>query len=408
MTRFIIIIFTILTILLAFFLLFSQSNDDQFELVKSENFAKSINNWQFPTAKPVIAVENKQITWQSTSETNQFNLPDDVLRVIFSKNSNYFGIVRLTKFSESGKNNQKLRIEIYSANREKLYELERIHYYDDSFPLTAISDLDGSLIIGQNTTGELWFYDPNGSLLNKVQLFSDAEYDLERMLYADISKDGTVVAIAAGKRGASPAGSNAPNPSAEPHLFLFSIKGEKFWENPLPDFNTSATVISDKGQYIAVSSYTIDMGGNITKNAIIFDNTGKEIGHVNILFKQARFSPDSKSLILADNNVATVFDLTADSISWSHRISKKEGMIAAVDISNKGEIAALLVAKNEYKEGGFIFTNPQIKILDSNGKLLQELKMDDQEFEKPSLNLSDDAKNIFIGFKNAYQIYQAQ
>ena len=254
MTRFIIIIFTILTILLAFFLLFSQSNDDQFELVKSENFAKSINNWQFPTAKPVIAVENKQITWQSTSETNQFNLPDDVLRVIFSKNSNYFGIVRLTKFSESGKNNQKLRIEIYSANREKLYELERIHYYDDSFPLTAISDLDGSLIIGQNTTGELWFYDPNGSLLNKVQLFSDAEYDLERMLYADISKDGTVVVIAAGKRGASPAGSNAPNPSAEPHLFLFSIKGEKFWENPLPDFNTSATVISDKGQYIAVSS----------------------------------------------------------------------------------------------------------------------------------------------------------
>jgi hypothetical protein len=83
-------------------------------------------------------------------------------------------------------------------------------------------------------------------------------------------------------------------------------------------------------------------------------------------------------------------------------------MIAAVDISNKGEIAALLVAKSEFKDKSFIFTDPQIKILDSNGKLLQELQMADQQFEKPALNLSDDAKIIFIGFKNAYQIYRAQ
>jgi hypothetical protein len=407
MPRSIIIIFTILSILLAFFLLYSQSNDGQFELVKSESFAKSINNWQFPTAKPIIAIENKQITWQSAYETNQFNLPEDVFRVIFSKNSNYFGIVRSNRSLESGKNNQKLQIEIYSASREKLYELERIHYYDDSFPLIAISDLDGSVIIGQNTTSEIWFYNSNGSLVRKVQLFDDAEYDLERILQIDLSKNGTA-AIVAGKRGASPTGSNAPNPSAEPHLLLFSKDGVELLRKSLPDFNSIATVISDNGQYIAVNSYTVALDGNITKRTIIFDNTGREIGEVNLLFKQARFSSDSKSLILADNNVATVYDLATENISWSYHISKEEGMIAAVDISNKGEIAALLVAKSEFKDKSFIFTDPQIKILDSNGKLLQELQMADQQFEKPALNLSDDAKIIFIGFKNAYQIYRAQ
>jgi hypothetical protein len=239
-------------------------------------------------------------------------------------------------------------------------------------------------------------------------LFRDTEYDLERILQIDLSKDGTTVAIVAGKRGASPAGSNAPDPSAEPHLFLFSLNGMELFRKPLPDFNTSATAISDNSQYIAANSYTAAIDGNITKRTIIVDNTGKKIGQVNVLFKQADFTSDSKFLILADNNVAKVFNLTTRKISWSYSISEWEGMITAVDISNNGEISALLVAKSNFGDGTFMFTNSRLKILNSGGNLLQELEMTDQEFEKPALNLSDDSKKIFIGFRNAYQIYQVK
>jgi hypothetical protein len=263
-------------------------------------------------------------------------------------------------------------------------------------------------IIGQNTTGEILFYDSNGSLLRKVALFSDAEYDLERILQIDLSRDGTTAAMVAGKRGASPAGSDAPRPSADPYLFLFSLNGEELLRKPLPDSNTSAAAISDNSQYIAASSYTIAIEGDITKRTIIFDNTGGEIGQVDMLFKLARFSSDSKFLILADNNTAKVVSLTNGMTVWSHTIPKREGMISAADISNKGEIAVLLIAENEFRDGTFIYTNPRLIVLNSNGASLQELEMSDQEFETPALNLSDGSTKIFVGFKNAYQIYQVK
>ena len=390
-------------------LLFGQKiTQAQYELTESESFVRPINNWLFPTKKSIVAIEKSQITWLNDTGTEQFTLPENTLKIIFSKNNNYFGILSLTHVPESTNDSGIFRIEIYTADKEKLYEVQRNYYYDDSLPFVAISDFDGSLIIGQNTTGEIWFYNQNGSLLNKVELFKDAEYDLERTLYFDLSKDGTALAIVAGKRGASPAGSNAPHPSAEPHLFLFSLNGEELLRIPLPYFSISATAISDSGKYIAVSSYTVDINGNMTKRTIILDDTGKEIGQVNLLSKLAHFSSDSKFLVLADNRTAKAFDLTTKDISWSYNIRKTEGMIAAVDISNKGEIAEILVANSEFKDGTFIFTHPRLKILSHDGNLLQALEMTDKEFEKPALRLSDDSKKIFIGFRDAYQIYQVK
>jgi hypothetical protein len=379
MTRLSAILFTLFSIFITFSLLYSQEiGDVQFELTRSEDFTKSINKWLFPTEESFISIDKKQITRRSDSEAHHFTLAEDALKVIFSKGSNYFGIVRLNRVPEGSSENRKLRIEVYTANGEKLYEIQRNYYYDDSLPLVAISEPDGSLIMGQNTSGEIRFYNPNGFLLRKVRLFDDAEYDLERVLQIDLSKDGTSVAIVAGKRGASPAGSNAPNPSAEPHLFLFYLNGMELLRKPLADFNTSATAISDDGQYIAANSYTVAIEGDITKRTIIFDNSGKEIGEVNLLFKRAGFSPDSKFLILADNNAAKVFNLTTG------------------------------VAKSKFGDGTFMFTNPRLKILNNSGNLLQELEMSGQEFEKPALNLWDDSKKIFIGFRKTYQIYQVK
>lgn len=409
MNRILIILYSLILISVTSSILYSQSiRGAQFELTQSENFTESIHNWLFPTEKSIISIDKKQITWLSISEANHFALPEDALKVIFSKGGNYFGIVRLNRVPQGSTEDRKLRIDVYTASKEKLYEIQRDYYYDDALPFAAISDLDGSLIIGQNTTGEIRFYNSDGSLTREIRLFDDAEYDLERTLHIDLSKDGIIAAIVAGKRGASPAGSNAPNPSAEPHLFLFSLKGEEIWRKPLPDFNSSAAAISGNGRYIAANSYTVAIDGSTTKRTVIFDNTGNEIGQVDILFKQAGFSPDSKFLILADNTTAEAFNLATGKIAWSYTVSNSVGMITVADISNNGEIAVLLAAETEFRDGTFIYTNPRLEILNSSGNLLQELEMSGQGFEKPALNLSDDSKKIFIGFKNAYQIYQVK
>lgn len=409
MNRIIAILYSLIFIFIISTSIYSQEiADGRFQLIKSEDFTKPIHYWLFPAEKSIISVNNEQITWRSDGEASRFTLPEDALKVIFSKGGNYFGIVRLKRVPQGSAENRKLRIEVYTANREKRYEIQRDYYYDDPLPFAAISDPDGSLIIGQKATGEIQFYNPNGSLIREIRLFDDTEYDPERTLHIDLSKDGSSAAMAAGKRGASPAGSNAPNPSAEPYLFLFSLKGEELWRKPLPDFNSSAAAISDDGQYIAANSYTVAIDGSTTKRTIIFDNTGNEIGQVDILFKQAGFSSDSKFLILADNTTATAFNLATGNISWSYTISNSEAMITAANISNNGEIAILLVAETEFRESTFIYINPQLEILNNSGNLLQELELTDQEFEKPAINVSDNSKEIFVGFRNTYQIYQVK
>ncbi|RMF60080.1 MAG: hypothetical protein D6748_04865 [Calditrichaeota bacterium] len=399
----------ILSLLISPLLYSQESAGVRFELVKSKTLPKSVHRWLFPGEKTIISIGEDQITWQRNSEIRRFTLPKDVLKVITSKGGNYFAIVRLSPLSEQNlKESRALRIEVYTAGQEHLYTIERPLEYDDPLPLIALSDREGALVIGRNTTGELRFFNSEGKVLRTVRLFEGVGYDMERALQIDLTRDGEMAAVVAGKRGASPAGSNAPHPSAEPHLFLFSLQGVELWRTPLPDFNTSAVAISDNGQYIAANSYTITLGGKFTKRTLVYDRSGNEIGQANILFKRAAFSPDEKFLILADNHLATVMNLETGNIPWHYSLSKGEGMITAVAVSNGGEISALLVARSELGEGTFMFTNPRLKILNSTGDLQQELELTGQVFEKPALKLSADAKKIFIGFRNAYQVYRTK
>lgn len=408
MNRIIITLCSLFFIVIIFSLMHSQKIFDiQYELVKSEDISHSIDAWVFPPEKPMIAIEENRINWINNSEITDFVMPEDAVKVIFSKQANYFAIMRLNDISDYNKE-RNLQIDVCKSSKEKIYTVKRPYHYDDSLPLVAVSDLDGSLIIGQNTIGEVRFYNHTGSLIRNAQLFEDAEYDLERTLHIDISKDGTTAAIVAGKRGASPLGSNAPNPSAEPYLFLFTKEGKELLRKPLPDLNGAVTAISPNGQYIAAGSYTVEMSGNITKRTIIFDRNGREIEQTDMLFKLAAFSASSEWIILADNSNANVVDLSTGEILWGHEISKKNGMITAVDISDNGEIAVLLIGKSVYKDGKFIYTNPRLELLKNDGDLVQELEIADQEFEKPALKLFPDSKNIFIGFRNAYQIYRGK
>ncbi|NIT56708.1 MAG: hypothetical protein GWN00_10885, partial [Aliifodinibius sp.] len=170
-----------------------------------------------------------------------------------------------------------MQVDIYSSSGEKRYSLNRNQYYDDSIPSVVISDLDGSVIMGQNTVGKLWFYDQDGELRREVELFPDASYDLERILHLDLSEDGTRLAVVASKRGASHLGSKAPHPSGEPHLFLLTHTGDELWKKALPDFNSSATAISKNGDHLIANSYTVDIPGNLQKQSLLFNDNGERI-----------------------------------------------------------------------------------------------------------------------------------
>ncbi len=384
----------------------------QYQLIKSEKIGEPIKSWYLfggPRLEkgPKIIIQNEKVKWLNQNISKTVSLPDGYLKTIFSKNGQYFGIISLNEPPKSRDRNKIFKLEVYSAPAKKLYTLFRKQYFDDSFPSVTISNKNGSVVMGQNTTGKLWFYSQNGVLIKELVLFTDATYDLERILHFDLNEDGTRLAVAASKRGASPLGSSAIKPSGEPHLFLFEQNGGEIWRYNLPEFNVSQTAISADGSHIIVNNYTIDVQGQLKKKSLLFNNAGERINSFDILFKYAEFSPDSKYLIIAENNVANVIEVSSGAIIWRTNISRKQGMITAARLSNAAEYAILLVANNEFKDGQFMFTNCRVKVLDRTGKLFQEIELKDETFEKPQLHFTPDHSYITIGFKNSYRIYEA-
>lgn len=391
---------------------FSQAqpnNSWQYQLIKSEKMDQSVKAWFFQTAEqlttsPTLAVQQEQINWLNSGQT--LTLPEGYQQTVASREGYFFGVLSLTE-EPADKRFKLLKFDVYTLPGQKMYTLSRTQFYDDSPLAVAISDKDGAVILGQRTTGKLWFHDRNGDLIKEVTLFPDAAYDLERVLALHLSVDGQRLAVVASKRGASPAGSDVANPSGEPSVFLFNQNGEQLWRKFLPEFNTSSVGISPDGEFILANNYTVDMQGDVKKATLLFNKEGKEMAGIDLLFKYVDFSPDSKYVILAENNVAQTLELATGKILWTQQISKDDGMIATVELSNSAKIAAVLVAKNEFKDDAFLFMQPVLKIYDQAGDLQQEIEMTDESFVKPELKLSADHRTLKIGFRDSYRVYEA-
>lgn len=335
-----------------------------------------------------------------------FSLPLQYLKTSFSNNGSYFAIQTLNPLKSLEKIDRELTLTIYSDLNQESYRVIRKIYYDHSFPAVAISGADGSMVLGENDSGELWFYDGNGNLLRQVVLFPEAEYDLEKVLDVDISEDGSRVAVVAGKRGGSPAGSNAIDANAEPHLFLFSKDGQELWRKTLPELNSSEAVISPDGHLIATNSYTISTDGKLVKRALIFNQNGSILSEADLLFKQARFSGDSKYLLLADNQELQLLDLATGKVQWSHNIPREAGMITDLDVTDGGQQVAVLLAVHEWDGDQFIYRQPVVTIYDNRGEEIQKITLLDEPSGKPAVHFTNQDDNIMIGLGNTLYRYQ--
>lgn len=331
--------------------------------------------------------------------------PEDLLFPFVSPNGRYWGTASL---SGDPAGERRLSITVYEGAGTLRYRMEQVQHEDDPLPLLRLSGRDGALIVSRSSTGQVWFYDQQGALAREVALFPDLAYDLERIVALEISADGNTVAVLAGKRGASPAGSEAPNPSAEPHLFQFTSDGELRWRQPLNEYTPGALAISPGGNYLAATGYTVNVAGRITQRSVIYERDGTMTLEIPRRFEAAHFSADEQFLLLSDKKSAQLIDLPAGALRWERRISRETGQICAVRVANAAETAALLSAVSEYRPGGFVFSDPRLEILDRNGALRQELTFPEAEFREPALLLSPDAATLFIGFQYQHQIYRAQ
>lgn len=384
---------------------------ERYRLDRSQTTDTPVTAWRFfdsatSAESQFISASESVIHFQTAGASQKLDLPPNPLPVQFSQNGKYMAMQSFPRPVEKSPTPGILQIDITDRTGNALYALDQEIHYDQKYPYVAISDFDGAAILGNNSEGILRFFNNSGQLLREVQLFSDASYSMERIMGIDISADGSRVAVIAGKRGASSAQSAVPNPSGDPHLFLFTNSGEELWRQPLPDYSASNVIISGNAETIIVGTYTAGLPEGFRKRSFLFDPQGAQIAEIPMLLKQARFSSDANTALLWNNQDIRSINTVDGTENWQQSISRSEGMLCAAALSEDGSRIAFLIGRNKHGRNGFMFSEPLLRVVDQSGKILQEISMPEQQFKTPALFLSPNASQIRIGFLDTYQIYQ--
>jgi len=353
-----------------------------------------------------LALEADEVLLRHGSQSKSIPLGPGFVDLITSRLGKYFAVFSLLPGKKTQRGGKILQVQVYSADGQLLYRIQKQQAYDDPIPARVLSDRGGALILGESATGRLIFYGPAGQRLHQVVLFPDTQYDLERLLQLAVSEDGSTVAVLASKRGPSPVDSNAPHPSGEPAVFLLDGNGNRLWQAPLRQAAPQNLALSPSGDFVFASSYSSYTGGRLEKSTTLFRRNGSVVRTLPFLFRHADFSSAANVALLADRSVTRLLELSTGELRWQVRYPHKTGMVVAARISPKADQVFVLTARNVFDNDRFIFQQPVLHVLNSGGTQLQELPFPQEKFLSPALEIRD--ARIFLGFRNRLYRIEAQ
>ncbi len=337
---------------------------------------------------------------------NSIAVPEGYVSTEFSRDGSNLVITSVLPTNKSKVGDKILRLQVYAASGRLRFELQRNYVFDEPLPVMSVLDGDRGIVLGNSFTGIVNFYGRTGELIRAAELFAGSYPDLERILVIAASGETDLVAVAASRRSSSPLDSGAPDPSGEPTVFAFSVDGREEWRKNLPGTTPGHIAVSPDGQFLLASSYASDSKGNIDKHTALLDRRGQELKEYDFLFRMAEFSHDSRFLIMANRSVARCIQLPGGEELWHQEVSRKQGMITAVKIGEDPATTFILVAKDEFKDRDFIFTNPQLLIFDRAGSQIQRIDFAGREFKRPALFLKSDGRKFGVGFRDRFMYFE--
>ncbi len=376
--------------------IFSKDPQSQY---KGENVLSWHVNLDSEKTGQLISVSDQLITFQGISH-NILALPEGFIKTKFAQDGS--GICILSTKNLQNDRDKMLTLQFYSDRAELIFELNQKHVYDEPIPEVFVFNENRGFLLGNNAVGKLWFYDNQGRLENEIDLFPGAKFDLERILSIDASGDTRLIAVLATRRSASPMDSGVPNPSGEPTLFVFSNDGNEIWSRSLSEMAGGEVAVSPSGQYMLASSYSTDSRGGLRRVTTLFDSKGEQIQTFDFLFQTTSFSFSDTVLLMADRQTVKAVQLQSGKQEWQYKIKRQDGLITAVQIGKELQTSLILVAKDVFKNGAFVFVKPKLMVLNRLGKSIQTLDFPEREFVNPALFTSPGAETVGLGFRDAF------
>ncbi len=347
------------------------------------------------TRQATVAVFPKKMVVTTPESRKEKAFPEGlVVKSAVSPNKNYFALLRVLPLPPTDKRPRKLFISVFNQQAEPISTIAIENPYDAPYPELAIAD-NGTIVLGRPAEAIVETYSPDGHLLKKWSLLPQSEFDLERILIPAFLGSSSEIIIAATRHGMD------TNRHMEPFLIKYSESGKSAWKKVLNANAMGLLAVSPAGNTIAISTYSFH-GQDLIRRTEVMDSSGRLLSKANILFQTASFSPDGRMVLLGDKQTLVLLDLQQKNQLWKKPLVHGPEMIVAATI-DKNQRIAVLTAKNVFRNGQFVFTEPRLLFLDSTGTILSEQQFPNQFITHPVLQFDATGETLFIGFQKQLQ-----
>ena len=353
----------------------------------------------------ILGVKDENISIYDSNFTliNKMHLE----RLSFSKNLRYIGGLKFVKIPQDVTENGAYKFQLFDYTGRKLWELDRVLYYDSSPIRYSISN-NGLAIELDNSSGIFTLYDQKGNEIKKIKLYT-GEGDTEgQNIGGEFSEDGEYLLIVARDDYGHVFGEGKG-------VLLFTCDGKELWRFNLEE-NVGGGAISKLGNYVIVSAlfwpsstYPPDK-----KSTYLLSKNGALIKrYENVLGSLICFSSTEKyALFNSPYEGAFLIDLPSGGVLLKYGRLAGFHLVKSLDI----DIA------EDAKVFGFIACYPGTErlVMEKEGNIevmligFESLKFWSDVFPSPdyrslspvSLRLSDDGKQMVIQIGTKIMIYQ--
>ena len=261
-----------------------------------------------------------------------------------------------------------------------LYRLAREVPFDSPFPSLVLSDSGGSSVLFDAFEGWVEFYSGSGALLNSWRVFGEGEPDYERSIRCSVAGDRAAFLLSG--TGGRPA-----------TVHLTDMRGDPLMEVTLNHRQAGELHMSDDASVIVAGSYSAGDVSSFVTSCIRGDGT--ILRTIPILFRAARVSPNGEALLLAGRR--DVLEVALESQELKNLWAGKRSDELVTDVCYAGPFRALLLERVILSEGLPHYTERDVILLDAEGSVRMEKKLDGISDTPGSLTVAGEILTVSTG-----------
>ncbi len=289
------------------------------------------------------------------------------------------------------------KLVVFSSEGRRHFAISLEREPDEPYPAPVVSDATGAVAYGRAARGEVVFLDASGAEINRVDLFEEAIYSLEKSLHVAYSPNGEYVAVSAMRQ---PAGPNALRSEINAFLYLFRPDGALVWRRSLPEPSLQALAFAPDGGHVAVSTYDAFSPEGVIKRTRLFTTEGDLALSVARGFRHVSFGPSA--VLMATNESAAAFTFPGGFQLFSFRPSDDASFILDAGAASTGEAFVVLVGQSRFDGGRFVFERPALVVLDGKGRRTGIAQLDARSARRPELQISPGGPAVNLQKKTIY------